>query len=695
MITTMARVTTFLIPILILGACSSISKNTLTPAWKQKYLQARDPQSTLKLDQKCLNFSQLSKQKKFPLKDLALLRAHQLCSAEVVQTLAPLTEISIEDQPWLRMPVIDAEIEEALRLNDRKSLLNAYRLKAKWSDQIKVKSELLILVQKDFSDLLTEEEKLELQTQIENLSPRLIANPTEKDYFRVANDLRSVREFTEAHRYFDLIIQNKKSSYEEIYQAYRSKRQSVRITQNKPALIQVTQDWDRWMSQVLKKFPKDKLWVERYFDLQLQLIRALWTENKLGEAVQKLDQFIKKYKNKYSMTEFYFIKARMSEEKSNFQSAYEFYSLANEPKDNTPIQKTRVLWGLGWNARKLKKMDQAEIHFNELLSISKDNFEKFKVQFWLAKTLQENNKSAEAQVQFENLTQLDLIGYYGLMAYRELARPMPAIQRQMNQPEVSEKKLNIDEASRNYLNWLLSLQEFEIAQSYIDFLQTDLQKKSLLAVDDTIFLLKKYAEAGLFLPLFAAFGKQEQSVKDEIIRHQPGLLFPQNYFQLIQSSSQKVGIPVELPLGIIRQESAFNPRARSSADAMGLMQLLPGVAQVIAQKHNHTYNQFEDLYEPSINVPLGTQLLKNLLNRFDGQYILAIASYNASQDAVRGWVKTRYKGDTLEFIEDVPYEETRGYIKLVLRNMIFYRRLSNPTQDFSFPNDLITPLSLK
>jgi soluble lytic murein transglycosylase len=134
----------------------------------------------------------------------------------------------------------------------------------------------------------------------------------------------------------------------------------------------------------------------------------------------------------------------------------------------------------------------------------------------------------------------------------------------------------------------------------------------------------------------------------------------------------------------MRQESAFNPLARSSADAFGLMQLLPRVAKSSALKNNIPLNQDADLFKPHVNIPLGSAHLSDLWEKYNGQFILAVASYNASEKAIQNWLSTRYRGDSLEFIEDIPYEETRSYVKLVMRNLVFYQRIY-ATEPIPFP----------
>ena len=145
-----------------------------------------------------------------------------------------------------------------------------------------------------------------------------------------------------------------------------------------------------------------------------------------------------------------------------------------------------------------------------------------------------------------------------------------------------------------------------------------------------------------------------------------------------------MGLDPEIALSIIRQESSFDPMARSEADAFGLMQVLPSVAA----RFSVPISSHEDLFLPEVNVPLGVKLLSELEQKYKGSLILTAAAYNASEEAIAGWLKKRYHGNTLEFIEEIPYEETRTYVKLVIRNFIFYKRLSAQAP-MTFPESVL------
>ena len=163
------------------------------------------------------------------------------------------------------------------------------------------------------------------------------------------------------------------------------------------------------------------------------------------------------------------------------------------------------------------------------------------------------------------------------------------------------------------------------------------------------------------------------------------MLFPIVHSELIQKASTLTGLWSEYIYSIIRQESSFDPLSQSPADAIGLMQILPSIAKVQGKKHHIIFKTKEDLFDPAINISIGAYHLRDYWDLFEGRFILSTAGYNASPEAVKTWMRTRSNPDPLIFIEDIPYEETRNYVKLVMRNFINYLRLTTKEENISFP----------
>lgn len=134
-----------------------------------------------------------------------------------------------------------------------------------------------------------------------------------------------------------------------------------------------------------------------------------------------------------------------------------------------------------------------------------------------------------------------------------------------------------------------------------------------------------------------------------------------------------------LTLAITRQESEFDPHAKSPSNALGMMQLLPGTAKEVAHKNDIAYSASK-LEEPSYNMTLGSLYLKRLIDSYDGSYVLAIGAYNAGPGNVRKWMQSFGTPENdvdkaVNWIEKVPFAETRNYIQRVLENLQVFRAL--------------------
>ena len=153
------------------------------------------------------------------------------------------------------------------------------------------------------------------------------------------------------------------------------------------------------------------------------------------------------------------------------------------------------------------------------------------------------------------------------------------------------------------------------------------------------------------------------------------LLFPQPYWNALMEDSQKNNLDPYLVASLIRQESEFNAGVVSPANAWGLMQLLPSVGKSMAKKQGVRGFKPNDLLNPDVNLRLGTANLKMVLDRFGGQPEYALAAYNAGDVPVRQWMASGDYKDIPEFVESIPYTETRDYVQAILRNREIYRAL--------------------
>jgi soluble lytic murein transglycosylase len=152
------------------------------------------------------------------------------------------------------------------------------------------------------------------------------------------------------------------------------------------------------------------------------------------------------------------------------------------------------------------------------------------------------------------------------------------------------------------------------------------------------------------------------------------LLYPMPFANLLASEANRQGLDPMLVASIIRQESAFDPRARSGADARGLMQVLPSVGRQLALRLG--IRGFEPilLYQPEVNLRMGTVHLAASLREYS-RLVHALAAYNAGGTRVKRWLETAGTEDPEWFVERIPIPETRDYVRRILVNLARYKAI--------------------
>ena len=151
------------------------------------------------------------------------------------------------------------------------------------------------------------------------------------------------------------------------------------------------------------------------------------------------------------------------------------------------------------------------------------------------------------------------------------------------------------------------------------------------------------------------------------------ILFPEPYWDTIQAESAKNGLDPYLVASLIRQESEFNPSAISHANAYGLMQLLPSVGKQMAREEGIGSIDTRQLLDPIMNIKLGTRYLRQTMEKYGRVPEYALAAYNAGENRVEDWQASGPYHGVDEFVESIPFTETRDYVQAILRNEDIYR----------------------
>lgn len=202
--------------------------------------------------------------------------------------------------------------------------------------------------------------------------------------------------------------------------------------------------------------------------------------------------------------------------------------------------------------------------------------------------------------------------------------------------------------------------------------KTDTEQPQLLALElaasaDTPFralrIMKSLSGDYLSLPLESASLKFWQ------------MLFPLPYKNEVFDNARARGLDPFFVAGLIRQESEFNPAAKSRASAYGLMQLLPATGRMLGRKEGMRAVPASLLLNPGVSIRLGTEYLRGQLESWDGDWFRTLAAYNAGPGRVHQWLNWANFREPIEFVESIPFTETREYVQAVLRNADMYREL--------------------
>ena len=230
-------------------------------------------------------------------------------------------------------------------------------------------------------------------------------------------------------------------------------------------------------------------------------------------------------------------------------------------------------------------------------------------------------------------------GYYGLLAHRKLGKTPDFQTNIMDSLSNMVTHINLNKEALETVRWLKALKEKELSNRFLRHQEAKLLRRKRQSRSDWLSFFSLHKTAGNHFNVFQLMGDLEPHLKKYFLKSHISLFFPRNYKKEILKFAEKRALSKAMVFALIRQESAFNPRARSSSDAFGLMQIIPSTARATARKIKLPFRGIGDLYQPETNIRLGTYYLKSLLKKYDNSFILATAAYNAGETPVKKWRK--------------------------------------------------------
>ena len=391
--------------------------------------------------------------------------------------------------------------------------------------------------------------------------------------------------------------------------------------------------------------------------------RLLWNADHDHDARPLFEQLTKQFPRHGLAAEAWYAIGRIYQAHDDETRAVQAYQQLAKRFPNTGLARD-AQWRQGWMAYQRGDFRQAESQFSTLARRARGTPEGESGLYWQARSLERQGKHQDANGVYRQLLERYSHSYYALWAERRLGRapqPLPlGPALTATRPKLSAKLARSYERSQELRKVGL-----------IDFARHELDRLKQAAPRSRTFrhfLLVEYNRLeghGQALRLAQGLNQTQRRRYD----------FPRAHWDTLTEHTSARQLDPYLVLALIRQESLFDPEAVSPARAYGLMQLLPSTAASVAIVPS---GEGLPLTDAAFNIKLGTTYLRQLLDRYQNNLIMAVAAYNAGETAVEKWQARFPNAEPDEFVENISYRETRNYVKKVLSNYRIYVRLYEP-----------------
>jgi soluble lytic murein transglycosylase len=338
----------------------------------------------------------------------------------------------------------------------------------------------------------------------------------------------------------------------------------------------------------------------------------------------------------------------------------------------------RAAWKYGWSAYRARDYGEAiRVFESAAQTFPRSNYRPS----WLYWTGRAHAKKGSAS---DGIARMRLVhtdyanSYYGRLAAEHLRRAKalpkgPVVVHAANTEPAPAPAL----ANESTIRLLLSVGLYDDAINELRFAQRVAGNSPV--IDATIaWAYHKKGELRRAITLMRRAYPQFMSVSgDGLPTEIMQVIFPLTYWPSIQREAKARGLDPYLVAALIAQESTFDPKIRSAANAWGLMQILPSTGRRVARQIGIRRFSNATLTNPELNLKIGTAYFASLVKRFGGTYY-ALASYNAGENRIERWKQERPGMDEDEFIDDIPFPETQNYVKRILGTAEDYRMLYGP-----------------
>jgi soluble lytic murein transglycosylase len=339
--------------------------------------------------------------------------------------------------------------------------------------------------------------------------------------------------------------------------------------------------------------------------------------------------------------------------------------------------------------------------------------DKYKIQdprlkFWIAFSYEQQKESKDAIRIYEDIILNSPLSYYAIMSVKKLQvlKPDSLVVGFYNRRAVhtpAQLSFDVNSLDEDFISSLIRMKAWARIDSQ-RMMKLELKRLSRHSIPDFvvkqptvkqqeiksdlhIITARLIQESDNYLASFRYLYTVVESKEVQFNRSLLEVLYPRPYLNELIVTLKKEKVDPIVVLSLIRQESVFNPQARSPVGARGLMQLMPATAKRMQKSVKET-----QLVNPKLNIELGTKYFNGLMKRYDGNLVYVLSAYNAGESRVERWKNIYFDTDAtiLKNIEVIPFLETRNYVKLIFRNIFFYKLLMEKPEnaDPSEPNKI-------
>jgi soluble lytic murein transglycosylase len=482
----------------------------------------------------------------------------------------------------------------------------------------------------------------------------------------------------------DLLMKGKQ--YSEAANEYRDLLSAVTPTEQPNVQLQLAEALRRAgqnkdAKKILESIPASttEINAERLFNLA-EIARST---DDYDAFLRNVDQLRQDYPTSYSLEQALLSAGNIYLVRHDYDKAIDSYRELQQRFPNGG-RASYAHWKVAWLSLRQGRGAEARKELEDQIALYPTSSEVPAALYWRARLAEEDNDLSMAWAFYQKLSLRYRNYYYGELARQRLAKvkqtgepahyaildrvpPLDSIDKIASDP-IPDDNLRVQKAELLANGSLLELAARELHAAAEE-------EKGHWAPAE---LARLYEDAGRY---DAAIETLKRAAPNYFAVDLPSLprsywegLFPKPFWLDVKHFSSENALDPYLVAALIRQESAFNPNAVSHANAVGLMQLLPKVGKGVARQEKLKHYTTQQLFQPKINLQLGTRYFRSMVDKF-GSFEYALAAYNAGADRVQDWSKQGTYRDPQEFVESIPFTETREYVENILRNVNVYRQL--------------------